>query len=239
MTPVAVVTGAGGGIGRATCARLDTHGWDIVPVDRRWPEGVPRGGVTMDLTDVQATVESLGALERIDALVNNAAMMARSRIEETSAEDWDRIMAVNLRAPFVCLRTALPRLREARGAVVNVASVHAAATSEGASAYAASKGGLVSFTRGAALELAADGVRINSVLPGAVDTDMLAGDIAGSPGAAQARQRIGISTPVGRVGRPEEIAELIAFLCDSARSGFITGSSFVVDGGVTARLSSE
>jgi NAD(P)-dependent dehydrogenase (short-subunit alcohol dehydrogenase family) len=179
----------------------------------------------------------------IHAVVNNAAVGLGRPMAEISLEDWQDVMDSNLRAAFLVVRGALPSLRAAQGAIVNVASVHAVATSVNITAYAASKGGLVALTRAMAVELAPLGVRANAVLPGAVDTPMLREGLArGHLGGGTVESRLHEleqRTVLGRIGRPEEIAQAILFLADGNRSSFITGQTLVVDGGATARLSTE
>jgi NAD(P)-dependent dehydrogenase (short-subunit alcohol dehydrogenase family) len=234
VTRVAVVTGAAGGIGAATCEVLRGQGWDIVPVDRETMD--QRGAVQLDLGDPEAIAAALGRLERVDALINNAALQLFRPLNETSVDEWDAVLGVNARGPFACIQTLTPQLTASRGAIVNVASVHARATSASIAAYAASKGALVAFTRAAALELSPLGIRVNAVLPGAVRTAALEAGFARREGA---EADLIARTPIGRVGRPEEIGEAIAFLADAERSGFITGQELVVDGGALARLSTE
>ena len=234
MTPVAVVTGAAAGIGAAVCDRLERDGWEVVGVDRE-PMARP-GALRLDLADAAALTTALGRLERVDGLVNNAAHQLSKPLLETSAEEWDALFAINLRAPFLCLRSVAPQLIAARGAVVNISSVHADATSLSRSAYAASKGGLAAFTRGAALELAPHGVRVNEVAPGAIDTPTLRAGLERSPSAERSLLE---RTPLRRIGRADEIAQAVLFLLDGERSGFMTGQSLVVDGGALARLSTE
>ena len=153
-------------------------------------------------------------------------------------------MASNLRSVFLSAKLAYPLLQNrGGGAVVNVSSVHAVATSKDIAAYAASKGGLLALTRAMAIEFAEDNVRVNAILPGAVDTPMLrAGlnrDHAGS-GTMQSRlENLARRTVSGKVGRPEEIAQAIYFLADEEQSSFMTGQAMIVDGGATARLSTE
>lgn len=249
MTRVALITGAAGGIGRGTARVFAEAGWHVVGTDRRTPEDDAGLGrfVRADLTDpdaVEALFEGLAAEEgRLDALVNNAAVQVCKPLAETTLEEWNAVMAANLTSVFLLTRGALPLLRAAGGAVVNVSSVHALATSTGIAAYAASKGALVAFTRAAALELGPEGVRVNAVLPGAVDTAMLHdglrrglvnGDTVAERLDGLARKHV-----MGRVGRPEEIGQAILFLADGARASFMTGQATVVDGGATARLSTE
>jgi NAD(P)-dependent dehydrogenase (short-subunit alcohol dehydrogenase family) len=151
-------------------------------------------------------------------------------------------MHVNARAAHVTAVAALPLLRAAKGSVVNVASIHALATSPGMSAYAASKGALVALTRSLALEFAAEGVRVNAVLPGATDTPMLQaglqrGEVFGS--AATAASQLAKRHPLGRIGHPDEVARAIYFMADDKWSSFVTGTTLLVDGGAFARLSTE
>jgi NAD(P)-dependent dehydrogenase (short-subunit alcohol dehydrogenase family) len=153
-------------------------------------------------------------------------------------------MASNLRSVFLGFKLAHPLLKAGGGgAVVNVSSVHAVATSANIAAYAASKGGLLALTRAMAIEFAPDNIRVNAVLPGAVDTPMLrAGLGRGHVGAGDIQQRLdnlARKTVSGKIGKPEEIAQAIYFLADEGQSSFMTGQAMVVDGGATARLSTE
>ena len=234
MSRVVVVTGAAGGVGSATCELLEERGWHVVGLDRR-PLTSSRS-LEVDIADTDALVAALRSLGRVDALVNNAAVQHFKPLLETTIEEWDSVHAQNLRGAFVCMKALHDKLAESRGAVVNVSSVHAVATSKSIAAYAASKGGLVALTRAAALEFAADGIRVNAVLPGAVDTPALR---QGFARRADAEQTLIARTPLKRLGQPSDIAEAIEFLIDPERSGFVTGQTFVIDGGALARLSTE
>jgi NAD(P)-dependent dehydrogenase (short-subunit alcohol dehydrogenase family) len=159
-------------------------------------------------------------------------------------EEWDAVMASNLRSVFLAAKLAYPLLEaKGGGAIVNVSSVHAVATSKDISAYAASKGGLLALTRAMAIEFAPVNVRVNAILPGAVDTPMLrAGlgrDHAGGGSIDQRLENLARNTVSGKIGKPEEIANAIYFLSDSNQSSFMTGQALIVDGGATARLSTE
>ncbi len=249
MNRVAVITGAAGGIGRATVKVFAEAGWETVAVDRQPASGFPEG-VTFRQADVASPqeIEALfrwlaGHAGRLDALVNNAAIQICKPLIETTIEDWDAVMASNLRSVFVTAREAYPLLKAARGAIVNVSSVHAVATSPQLAAYAASKGGLMALTRAMALEFAPDGIRVNAILPGAVDTPMLhAGLLRGHVQGVSLEERmqdLARRTVMGRIGKPEEIGRTILFLADGEQSSFMTGQSIIVDGGATARLSTE
>lgn len=249
MKRVALVTGAAGGIGRATVEVFAAAGWDTVAVDRHEAGGFP-GGVVVRQADVSQPEEVAALFEwlrsqtdRLDALVNNAAIQICKPLVETTVEEWDAVMASNLRSIFLTAREGYSLLKAARGAIVNVGSVHAVATSRDIAAYAASKGGVVALTRAMAVEFAEDGIRVNAVLPGAVDTQMLRqglqrGHVTG--GTVEARlEDLARRTVLGRVAEPKEIARAILFLADDEQSSFMTGQSLIVDGGATARLSTE
>jgi len=245
MSPIVLITGVLGGIGRATATLFHTAGWTVAGIDRL--EAVDASLDAFLQLDVSRTdigealarfVERLGGL---NALVNNAAMQLEKPLTDTTVIEWDAVMATNVRGSFVASQSACSALRTSRGAIVNVSSVHALATSGGLAAYATSKGALAAFTRAAALELAPE-IRVNAVLPGAVDTPMLRAGLSRWAAPEQlngALQALAAKTPLRRVAAPDEIAEAILFLADGNRSSFITGQTLVVDGGATARLGTE
>lgn len=247
MSRSAVVTGAASGIGEAIAIRFLRDGWQVVAVDRVLPARLD--GVTPVQADlgteqgVDALVETtLASFGSVQAIVNCAAMQLCKTISETSVEEWDEVFRNNVRSVFLMTRAAV-RLLSRGGAIVNLGSVHSVATSCAIGAYAASKGAVTAFSRAAALEMADREVRVNVVLPGAVDTPMLRagldrGHLEGS-GVEQQLQRLASTTPLTRVAEPTEIAEAVLFLADRRRSSFITGSCLIVDGGATARLSTE
>ncbi len=250
MTRTVLVTGAAGGIGRATVSLFSEKGWRVVGVDRsEFGDGFPNNGlfIQSDISraeDMQAIFEKAHQFtESLDALVNNAAMQIAKPIVDTTVEEWDAVMASNLRSVFLGVKLAHPLLKKGGGAVVNVSSVHAIQTSANIAAYAASKGGLLALTRAMAIEFAPDNIRVNAILPGAVDTPMLrAGLGRGHVGHGDVQERLdnlARKTVSGKVGKPEEIAHAIYFLADNEQSSFMTGQALVVDGGATARLSTE
>lgn len=247
MTKLAVITGSSGGIGQATAQRFARDGWEVVGLDRVAP-ATPTDQYTHVECDLADTKQIRAALTThvgdrpLHALVNNAALQLNKALRDTSDDEWDAVMQVNVRAAFACLRDTHESLVAARGAVVNVASVHAVATSSNISAYAASKGALVALTRAAAVELADRGVRCNAVLPGAVDTAMLRDGLGRRehPDGPEGNLRELVNrTPLLAVASPDDIAATISFLADNDQSAFTTGQALVVDGGATARLSTE
>jgi NAD(P)-dependent dehydrogenase (short-subunit alcohol dehydrogenase family) len=246
-----LITGAAGGIGRATVQLFAQNGWTVIGVDRApFGEPFPSDGffIQADIAD-PAALESIIAQTRsfthtLDALVNNAALQVAKPIIETSVAEWDLTIASNLRSAFLGAKLAHPLLKAGGGgAIVNMSSVHAVQTSANIAAYAASKGGLLALTRAMAIEFAPDQIRVNAVLPGAVDTPMLrAGLGRGHVGAGSITERLdnlARKTVNGRVGLPEEIAHAVYFLADGTQSSFMTGQALIVDGGATARLSTE
>lgn len=247
--PVALVTGAAGGIGSACAKAFSDSGWRICGVDI-----VDCSDPTLFDSFTVADVSSedawkliaqkmLGDFGRLDALVNNAALQICKPLVEMSVHEWDEVMGVNLRSAYLSVRHMHPLMTGGGAAIVNVSSVHAVATSIHMAAYAASKGALTAMTRALAVELAVDGIRVNAVLPGAVDTPMLRGGLSrGHLAGADIEsrlERLAQKTVLGRVGKPEEIAQAILFLADPRRSSFMTGECVTVDGGATARLSTE
>ncbi len=245
-----LITGVGGGIGRACVHHFADKGWRVIGVDRAdFGDGFPSNGhfVKADISQpVSVDVifqEVKNFHPTLDVLVNNAAVQVAKPLVDTTVEEWDAVMASNLRSVFLFMKLAHPLMKAAGGAVVNVSSVHAVQTSANIAAYAASKGGLLALTRAMAIEFAPDNIRVNAILPGAVDTPMLrAGLERGHVGHGDIQERLdnlARKTVSGKVGTPEEIAHAIYFLADNEQSSFMTGQALVVDGGATARLSTE
>lgn len=246
-----VVTGAAGGVGRACVEHFGQLGWQVLAVDVRQPEPAFAKGVSYFQADISiaAEVEALcdelssHLADGLHALINNAAVQITKSLAETTAQEWDDVHAVNLRAPFLLAKGLYPHLARAKGAVVNISSVHAIATSSDIGAYASTKGGLLALTRSMAIEFAKDGVRANVVLPGATDTPMLQAGLnrehASGKDAAERKAHLASKILLKRLAAPEEIAKVIYFLADGEQSGYITGQSLVADGGALARLSTE
>jgi len=244
-----LVTGANGGIGRATVKYFAEMGWKVFGVDKDPCDyDFPHNGQFFHTDIAQPhNVEKLfadvaGVSPSLHALVNNAAIQIAKPLLKTSLQEWDDLMAINLRAIFYSVQQAYPLIKAVQGAIVNVSSVHAVATSADIASYAASKGAVLALTRAMAIEFADDNVRVNTVLPGAVDTPMLEaglsrGHVSGS--LAERKAQLASKTVIGRVGTPREIATAIYFLADNQQSSFMTGQPVIVDGGATIRLSTE
>jgi len=243
---VAFVTGAGSGIGRATALAFAAHGASVVVTDvakegnNETADLIAAAGaealaLTCDVSSAQdiaaavdATIERFG---RIDCAFNNAGIeQPVAPLHEIRVEDFDRVHAVNLRAVFLCMREQVPRMKAGGGGtIVNTASGAGVTGIQGQSAYCASKFGVVGLTKAAALDYADQGVRINAVCPGIIETPMMDRFTGGT---AEGRERVIAQEPIGRMGRPEEIAEAVLWLSSGA-SAFVVGHALVVDGGQT------
>ena len=238
---VALVTGAGGGIGAATARRFAREGATVVVNDvdltlarplviELQKEGARALSIAADVTartDVEAMVDHVvGEFGRLDVLVNNAGVNRDAMSHKMTEEQWDQVLAVNLKGTFLCAQAVLAGMRERGwGRVINTSSV-ASLGNIGQANYAASKAGVIGLTRTLALEYAKYGITVNCVAPGPVMTRML----AGVPEAI--REKIVAKVPVGRIARPEEIAAVHAFLA-SEDAAFITGQVLFVDGGMS------
>ena len=232
---VGVVTGAGSGIGKAVALQLSREGGAVLVVDLNEEHGrqtvhdiSAAGGEARftkcdvgDAAEVQAAVqEAVRRWQRIDVLVNDAAMMTFKPIIELSEAEWDSVQRVNIRAVFLFCKYAVPHMPPG-GAIVNISSVHAHETTRNVVPYATSKGAMEAFTRGFSEEIAGKKLRINCVAPGAVDTPMLWNNPNIKSGVEQVK---------GAIGKPEDIAAAVCFLA-APEARFITGTTLVVDGG--------
>jgi glucose 1-dehydrogenase len=231
---VCLVTGAGSGIGRATAVRMAEEGGRVLIIDRDESAGnetvkliSEKNGqslfVKCDVINEEeiknAVQTALNTWNRIDVLVNNAAMMTFKKIVDLTAEEWDRVMAVNLRSVFLFCKYVIPHMN--RGSIVNISSVHAHETTANVVPYASSKGAMEAFIRGVSIEYPYPKLRINCVAPGAVDTPML----WNNPNVKSGAEKI-----EGQVGKPEELAAAICFIA-SDEASYINGTTLVVDGG--------
>ncbi len=235
---VALVTGGRSGIGRAIAKRLRDEGARVFTAQRGSDDDFE--GIEADLSDPgtpeRVIADVVARTGQLNVLVNNAGMMQEAGIEDMSVEDWTRNIAVNLTAPFLMIKAALPHLRKTQGSIVNTGSIEGLGSNPNHAAYCATKAGLHGLTRAVAVDHGKDGVRCNAVAPGWIDTELNLAFIDTMPDPSAFRQGIGRVHPVGRTGTPEEVASLVAFLA-ADEAGFITGQVYTVDGGRMTRLS--
>ncbi|WP_263310712.1 SDR family NAD(P)-dependent oxidoreductase [Brachybacterium atlanticum] len=242
---LAVVTGGGRGIGRGIVERFLAEGAQVAIVQRRPldPELRDRPGVhglEADLSDASAAREAIDRsaelLGGLDVLVNNAGMMSERAVSEISVEEWDLMLALNLRAPLFLAQAALPHLRErGGGSIVNIGSIEGIGTNPEHAAYSASKAGVHGLTRALAVDLSEHGIRCNAIAPGWIGSDLSEGYLDSATDPETARERLEQLHPVGRLGRAEDVGDLAVFLAGD-RSGFLTGETIVLDGGRSVKL---
>ena len=246
---IAVVTGAASGIGRATALHLAGEGYEVAMMDlnvaglEEVREQIETAGgrahsFPADLTDPLAvgsvTREIAVRVGTPDALVNVAGIGVAATVLETSDDDWNRVLSVNLTGPFLTTRATLPlMLDRGRGVIVNIASVGGQVGIARRAAYCASKAGLVGLTRAVAVDHARDGIRCVAICPGTVETEWIGKILADSPDPEGARRAMADRQLDGRMGTPEEVAAAIAFVA-SDQGRFINGAALVIDGGMTA-----
>ena len=248
---VAIVTGAGEGIGKGIAMVFFREGAMVVVADwneeagKKTVEKIGRSGgdaffVKCDVSNeeqvkgmIQATIAKYG---RINLLVNNAGIGVYKTVLDTTSEEWDRCLAVNLKGVFLCSKYAIPEIKAAGGgAIVNIASVHSYQNVGGTAPYAASKAGVVALTRVMAIDHGRDKIRVNAICPGWIYTPLIQGIFAHSSDPEKAKREVERRQILGRLGTPEEVGEAAAFLA-SDEASYITGASLMVDNGMTAQL---
>lgn len=231
---VAVVTGAGSGIGRACAERLAKDGYRVVCVDvdadraQQAADAVGGQAAICDVADEDSIVALARSLDRVDVLVNNAGVWDLGAREEPSAAQLRRIIDVNVLGTLLCTRRIAPLIPDGGGSVINMASVLGSAARPGGGIYPATKAAVIALTRQAAMELAARGIRVNAVGPGLIRTEGTSGLFGPTP---EAEERFGALLPLGRLGEGADVADVVSFLA-SPEARYITGQVVYVDGGL-------
>lgn len=247
---VAVVTGSGSGIGRAIAQVMSAEGARVVitDIDGEKAEAVAAGiraqggeahAFASDVADPESvrrlktfTHQALGPL---DILVNNAAIQVSKVIEDTTPEEWNRQMAVNVGGVFLCCRAFMADLRQTRGVILNMSSVNGFFVEPACAGYCASKGAILAFTKAVAIDHGREGVRVHAICPGYINAGLAEGYFDAQADPAKARAEAGGLHALGRIGQPEEVARAAVFLASSDAS-FMTGSALIVDAGLSAGL---
>jgi len=249
---VAIVTGGGAGIGRATALGFAREGAKVAVVDLSETNGqavvaeiekLEKGQAIYIKADVSRTAdaqriaeETVAAFGRIDILHNNAAIQTYGTVVSTDEDTWDRTININLKSIYLVSKYVIPHMiKGGGGAIVNTASIQAEVCLPNSAAYVASKGGVVALTREMALDFVGQNIRVNAVLPASVHTPMLEFAATQEAQPDKAITDWGKLHPMGRVGKPEEVANLVLFLASPA-AGFITGAPYLVDGGAAAKI---
>ena len=244
---VVLITGAAKGIGKGCAQVLGKLGARIAVVDLDQVAGplvakgieASGGHAAFFQADVSRTddvqkmiTRVLEDFGRLDALINNAGYHISKNVENTSEQEWDYIINTNLRSVFLCSKYAIPHLRKTRGTIINMSSMVGLVGQRNAGAYSATKGGIVAMTKGMALDFAKDGIRVNCICPGWVETPLVEDWFSQQADPQAARAYISAVHPLGRIATPEEVGDAALFLC-SEESSFITGVALALDGGVT------
>jgi NAD(P)-dependent dehydrogenase (short-subunit alcohol dehydrogenase family) len=245
-----VVTGSGSGIGRAIARTFAQEGANVVVADINEPAAKETvsiigkaGGVALavradvaDPNSVERLVQTtLDRFNSVHVLVNNAAIQVNKKIEDTTPEEWNRQMAVNVGGVFLCSKHFLPHLRAVRGSIVNMSSVNGTFVEPMCAGYCATKAAILAFTKAVAIDHGGEGLRVNAICPGYIDAGLAEGYFLAQPDPDAARAQAGKLHALRRIGQPEEVARAAVFLA-SDEASFVTGSALTVDGGFSSGL---
>lgn len=247
---VVVITGAGSGIGRACAAEFAREGAQVVIADinlntaeetvqlirATGGEAFAIGADVSNAASVQKLVdETITSFSYIHALINNAAIQVNKTVEDTSFEEWNQQLSINLGGVFLCSKYFLPHLRKTKGNIVNMSSVNGFFVESTCAGYCATKAAIIGLTKAMAIDHGNEGIRVNCICPGYIDAGLAEGYFQSQPDPASARQEAGKLHALWRIGKPEEVGRVAVFLASDDAS-FVTGSSFVVDGGFGSGL---
>jgi NAD(P)-dependent dehydrogenase (short-subunit alcohol dehydrogenase family) len=247
---VAVVTGSGAGIGRAIAREFANEGAHVVVADINSKAAsetagmITAGGGTVisvptDVSDPESVMnlveETLRRFRAVHVLMNNAAIQVNKKIEDTSFDEWNRQMAVNVGGVFLCSKSFLPALRQTRGAIINMSSVNGTFVEPMCAGYCATKAAILGFTKAIAIDHGGEGIRVNAICPGYIDAGLAEGYFLAQSDPDAARAQAGKLHALRRIGRPEEVARVAVFLA-SEDASFMTGAAVAVDGGFSSGL---
>jgi NAD(P)-dependent dehydrogenase (short-subunit alcohol dehydrogenase family)/CMP-N-acetylneuraminic acid synthetase len=250
LPKVVIITGINGGIGSFLGYYFKSKKWTVIGLDII--DELKGVDLNYDMyykcdisneEDIKRVVNELAYYNKIDVIVNNAAYQLCKKLVDSSSAEWDKVINSNLKSVFLLTKYLYPKLKEAKGSIINISSVHATHTSQNIGIYATSKGGLTTLTRSMAIEFGKDKIRVNAILPGAINTGMLRAGLKrghlGDDTEDELVNILGSKHILGKIGEPSDIAEMTYFLANNDKSSFITGQSFYVDGGATIKLSTE
>ena len=247
MSKIILITGANGGIGTTLCQKFYQANWIVIATDIKTKclHSFYHHYLSLNLADPLKSIELINFIQKtynqLDCIIHNAAIQVCKPIWEMELTEWDDIFNCNLRIIFLLVKYGIELLKKSQGSIINIASVHSVVTSNHIAAYASSKAAIVGLTKNLAIELGPLGIRVNSISPGAIETDMLKAGLArghhGEGNIKASLEKMNQSHLLGKIGQPMEVAELAYFM--TTQGNFITGSNYLIDGGASIRLSTE
>jgi len=238
-----LITGSSSGIGLGCVKFFQEKGWEVIGIDiNEQNASIPNIFYKVDLKNIEdinyCCKDILKKNIKLDSIIHNAAMQIEKTIIETTPDEWDAVFNTNVRSIFLLTKALISCLRS-NSSIINISSVHAKATSVGLASYVASKGAVSALTRAMALELSANSIRVNAILPGAIMTPMLEKGLSRNMKSDDALNKLKESSPLKKIGQPQDVANLAWFLANHSLSSNITGQEFVTDSGILTKLASE